>query len=269
MYRPLFFACYFLIPSKVFLDSERDGFKFMLDNLNNIRVVLIETSHSGNIGATARAMKNMGLSDLVLVNPIEKITGQEVAMASNALDLLDQARRVETLDDAISDCHLVLGTSARKRYLDWPLMTPRDAAQEACAVLNSDLNMKVAVLFGRERNGLLNEELEKCQAHIHIPTNPDYSSLNLAQAVQIIAYELRLACLDEQSYVPKDLLATPVQLEGFYQAVEETLLTMGFLDPKAPRKLMPRLRRLFQRVQMESVEVNIMRGIFEEMKRKL
>ncbi len=235
--------------------------------LSSIRIVLIETSHSGNIGATARAMKTMGLSDLVLVNPLDNVPGQERAMASNAVDIFENARRVETLDQAISDCHLVLGTSARKRYLDWPLITPREAASEANAMIHS--GMKVAVLFGREKNGLLNQELEKCQAHVYIPANPDYSSLNLAQAVQIIGYEMRLACLGSEPYEPRDLLATPVQLEGFYGAIEQALLALEFLDPKAPRKLMPRVKRLFQRVKMEAVEVNLMRGVFEEIKKKI
>jgi len=235
--------------------------------LNALRIILIETSHSRNIGATARAMKTMGLSDLILVNPQEGIDDQARAMSSNAVDVLESAKIVGSLKEAIADCHYVLGTSARKRYLDWPLITPREAACEANHFVKS--NMKVAVIFGRERNGLINEELEQCHAHVHIPANPEYLSLNLAQAVQLIAYELRLAILGSEKYRPKELLASPAQLEGFYNAVEEALLKLNFLEAKAPRKLMPRLRRLFQRVALEEVEVNILRGIFEEIKRKI
>jgi len=234
--------------------------------LNQIRIILIETTHSGNIGSTARAMKTMGLSDLVLVNPQDEIDDQARALSSNALDVLDNAKIVKTLGEAIADCDLILGTSARKRYLDWPLITPREAAEKSKDIIFS--GMKVGIIFGRERNGLINEELERCHMHVHIPTNPDYSSLNLAQAVQLISYEMRLSLLDPKIPSPKDQLAKPENLEGFYGCLEEVLLDIGFLDPKAPRKLMPRLRRLFQRVVLEETELNILRGIFEEIKKK-
>lgn len=231
--------------------------------LNNIRIIMIETSHPGNIGSTARAMKTMGLTDLVLVNPLCEIDGQAVAMSCNATDVLQNCRIVNTLEEALEDRHLVFGTSARKRYLDWPLIDPREAAKRANDAVRSDMN--VAVLFGRERNGLQNEELEQCHAHLFIPTNPDYTSLNLSQAVQIIAYEMRVGILGGEEYEPKDQLATPDQVQRFFDAYEEALLKMGCLDPRAPRKLMPRVKRIFQRAVLEEKEVNILRGITEQM----
>lgn len=231
--------------------------------LENIRVILVETSHPGNIGSTARAMKTMGLSDLVLVNPVHEIDGQAVAMAANADDVLQNCKIVTSLDEALEGCHLVMGTSARKRYLDWPLVSPREAAEQANDTVRSD--MKVAIMFGRERNGLINEELERCNVHIHIPTNPDYQSLNLSQAVQLISYEMRVAVVGADKHQPKDQLATPDQIERFFAAYEQALLQMKCLNPNAPRKLMPRLKRLFLRAQLEEIEVNILRGITEQM----
>lgn len=231
--------------------------------LENIRIILIETSHPGNIGSTARAMKTMGLSDLVLVNPAHEIDGLSVAMAAHADDLLRDCKIVDSLDEALEGCHLIMGTSARKRYLDWPLITPREAAAKANDTIRSD--MKVAVLFGRERNGLINTELERCNMHIHIPTNPDYQSLNLSQAVQLISYEMRVAIEGVEEYQPKDKLASSEQVEQFFTAYEKALLQMKCLNPKAPRKLMPRLKRLFLRAEMEDTEVNILRGITEAM----
>lgn len=235
--------------------------------LENIRVVLVETSHAGNIGSAARAMKTMGLSDLVLVKPQKFPAGDAYVMACHADDILDNAKVVDTLDEAIAGCDYILGTSARKRYLDWPLHTPRLAAEKAAEYINSD--MKAAIIFGREKNGLINEELERCHAHVHIPTNPDYQSLNLSQAVQILSYEMRLACTSQEPYKAKDKLATPEQMEGLFTSLEQACLELKFLNPKAPRKLMPRLRRMFQRYECEAVEANIWRGICETIVEKL
>ena len=243
-----------------------------INPLNSVRIILVETSHPGNVGAVARAMKTMGLTNLILVNPKDpkvNFNPEAIAMASNAIDVLEAAQIVASLELAIADCHYILGTSARRRYLDWPLMTPREASAQVVNYVES--KMQVAILFGRERNGLENYELERCHAHVYIPANPEYSSLNLAQAVQLVAYEMRLALLSEAefAYTPKDPLALPGQLEGFYTAVEEVLLKIKFLDPKAPRKLMPRLKRLFQRFCLEEVEVKMLRGIFEELKKRV
>lgn len=248
--------------------------------LQNIRIVLINTSHSGNIGSAARAMKTMGLSDLVLVNPVDfepgKPNEQADAMASGATDLLENAKVVGTLEEAVADVQVVMGTSARSRHLPWPLMHPRQAAGKALEVLPSD--QKIALVFGRERTGLTNEELAMCQVHIHIPTNEEYSSLNVASAVQVMAYELRMAVLSHEGQLDADYssnwgvewdneLANQQELNGFIQHLEQTLVEIDFLDPNNPKMLMPRLRRLFQRAIPDKVEVNILRGILKMVSR--
>lgn len=227
--------------------------------LANIRIVLIQTSHPGNIGSTARAMKTMGLTDLVLVAPKEFPHPKADEMSSNAVDILANAVVVQTLDEAIADCGLVVGTSSRTRNIPWPLLTPREFAEKARVETTQH---KVAILFGREQTGLTNEELQRCHFHIVIPSNPDYSSLNLASAVQILAYELRVASaeplIEEKWDFPR---ANAKELESFYEHLETTLIELEFLKPSAPRQLMPRLRRLFNRTQLDSMEINILRGI--------
>ncbi len=226
-----------------------------------IRIVLIGTTHPGNIGATARAMKTMGLTQLVLVAPAQYPDEQATTMASNAGDVLQQARVVETLDQALEGCELILGSSARTRYLDWSVLPPREAAQQAYDYCQGASQRTVAILFGRERNGLTNEELQRCHAHIHIPANPDYSSLNLAAAVQLIGYELRLAWLAQQPVAPADPIATEREMQQLYQHLEQALLQIDFINPKAPKQVMGRLKRLLQRARCEPEEVNILRGI--------
>jgi tRNA (cytidine32/uridine32-2'-O)-methyltransferase len=248
----------------------------VLKMLQNIRIVLINTSHSGNIGSAARAMKTMGLTDLVLVDPVDFVPGQPNeqadAMASGATDVLHGGRVVATLEEAVEDVSVVLGASARSRHLPWPLMHPRQAAGKALEVLPND--QKIAMVFGRERTGLTNEELAQCQVHIHIPTNEEYSSLNVASAVQVMAYELRMAVLSHEGQLEADYsgtwgvewdneLANQQELNGFIQHLEQTLVEIDFLDPNNPKQLMPRLRRLFQRAMPDKVEVNILRGILK------
>lgn len=239
----------------------------MLDNVN---VVLVCTSHPGNIGAVARAMKTMGLSRLTLVDPAEYPSDVAEARASGATDVLESAHVVGSLAEALADCSVVIGASARSRHIPWPLMNPRqagDKVQEAIAAGN-----QVALVFGRERTGLSNEELAQCHVHVNIPANPNYASLNLAAAVQVLAYEVRMAYLaateqlqqagDGQWGVSWDHpLATQQELNGFFQHLEETLVEIDFLDPNNPKQLMPRLRRLFQRAAPDKIEVNILRGI--------
>ncbi len=228
--------------------------------IDNIRIVLVNTSHPGNIGAAARAMKNMGLSRLYLVQPKQFPAEQAVFRASNALDILDQATVCESLDEALDGVSLVVGTSARNRRIPWPLQTPREFAES----LATQGPREVAVLFGREDRGLTNHELQRCSAHIHIPTDEAYSSLNIAMAVQVICYELRLAWLQDNP-VPEQQWDAPwaneADKERFYTHLEQTLVDLQFLDPKAPRQLMTRLRRLFGRVDLDEMEVNILRGI--------
>ena len=229
--------------------------------MSRLRVVLINTTHPGNIGATARAMKVMGLTNLHLVTPKTYPSADATAMASGADDLLQNAVVHESLETAISGCGLVLGTSARIRSLPMPQMDARATALRALAEAGMH---EVAILFGRERYGLTNEEMQRCHALVHIPTNPEYSSLNLAQAVQVLTYELRIAALggggkveEPPGYEPVDGL----QMERFYDHLEQALLDLRFLNPAQPKKLMMRLRRLFNRARPDQNEVNILRGI--------
>ncbi len=235
--------------------------------LANIRIVLINTQHPGNIGATARAMKNMGLSQLVLMQPQQFPAEKAVWRAGHALDVLDNTRVVNTLEEAIGDCGLVLGTSARERAIPWPLHTVREAGelavQEAAAA-----STPVAVLFGREDRGLTNEELQRCHAHLHIPANPVYSALNLATAVQVVAYEIRQAALTQTEIPAKPAWAdwdiAPAkteELEYYFQHLEQTMVDIGFHKRENPRQTMARLRRLFFRIRPDQMELNILRGI--------
>ena len=230
--------------------------------LDKVRIVLVETSHPGNIGATARAMKNMGLSHLHLVSPGQFPHADATARASGADDVLAQAVICNTLDEALSGCNLVVGASARLRRLSIPQWNPRQCAEH---ILLEKNHHAVAIVFGREHSGLTNEELGRCHQLVHIPSNPDYSSLNLAAAVQVICYELRMATevvQDEGSSVRADEPpVTADEMERFYQHLHETLVEIGFLDPENPRIMMQRLRRLFNRSRPNEVEMNILRGI--------
>ena len=227
--------------------------------LNNTRIVLVNTSHSGNIGASARAMKTMGLSTLYLVSPQFFPDDKANEMASGALDVLGKAIVVDSLDEAVADCSLVVGTSARLRTIPWPMLSPRQFAEKA---VKESLDTKIAIVFGREQSGLTNDELHRCHYHIHIPSDDNYSSLNLAAAVQVIAYELRVASLNEVvSEVWDYRFANAEEMEGFYEHLERVLIQIDFLDPKVPRQLMTRLRRLFQRARLDAMEMNILRGM--------
>lgn len=235
--------------------------------LDNIRIVLINTSHPGNIGAAARAMKTMGLKNLYLVDPHSFPHPKAVEMASGAVDVLENAHLVTTLDEAIADCGLVVGSSARSRALPWPLLSPRQLGEKA---MMATQHSSVAILFGREQSGLTNEELQRCHFHLHIPSNEEYSSLNVAAAVQIIAYELRVASLSAMpSHHDWDYpLAKGAELAGFYEHLQRVLIEVDFLDPAVPRQLMPRLRRLFNRAALDTMEVNILRGILKAVEKK-
>jgi tRNA (cytidine32/uridine32-2'-O)-methyltransferase len=223
------------------------------------RIVLVNTSHPGNIGAAARAMKNMGLDQLCLVSPQHYPSAEATARASGADDLLARASCYASLDEAIADATLVIGASARCRTLPLPMLDPRACAELTMAQTDSGA---VAIVFGRERTGLTNQELDRCHYLVQIPSNPDYPSLNLAAAVQVIAYELRLAAgsaaLVRQA---ERVYASAGQLEQFYAQLERTLIEIEFLDPQNPRQLMRRLRRLFGRARPDQNEINILRGI--------
>ena len=232
----------------------------------NIRIVLVETSHTGNMGSAARAMKTMGLSNLYLVNPQVQPDSHSIALSAGASDVIGNAKIVSSLDEAIAGCELVIGTSARSRTLPWPMVEPRECGEKS---VKAALAAPVAIIFGRERVGLTNDELQKCNYHLYIPTNPEYGSLNLAMAVQLVSYEIRMAFLasqnesqpahneeeDEVHYPPAD------DMERFYTHLESVLNESGFIRKAHPGQIMNRLRRLFTRAHPEAQELNILRGI--------
>lgn len=263
--------------------------------LDSIRIVLVNTSHTGNIGSVARAMKTMGLSQLVLVDPVTKPDSQASALAAGATDVLHGARIVDTLAEAIADCGLVIGTSARNRTLDWPLLEPRAAAAK---LLAESPRYPVALVFGRESSGLTNDELQQCNFHVHIPANPDYSSLNLAMAVQALSYEIRMQWLESlkglavsaKGQADNDLTAkgqalnsgadaeSPIELidypraddlERFFVHLEQTLGETGFIIKQHPGQVMAKLRRMFARARPEEAELNILRGILTSIDKKI
>ncbi len=238
--------------------------------LSNVRIVLVGTSHPGNIGAAARAMKTMNLARLYLVAPQDYPCAEATARASGADDVLANARVCTDLDEALAGCRFVVGTSARRRKLRWPEFEPRECgervAEEAAAG-------EVAVLFGRERTGLTNTELERCHALVCIPANPEYSSLNLAAAVQIIAYELALATRVPEAAASgaekPEQPATADDMARFYDHLEQVLVQTEFLDPEEPKQLMRRLKRLYNRARPNTVEMNILRGILTAVQRSI
>ncbi len=243
-------------------------------NFSNIRIVLVETSHSGNIGSTARAMMNMGLTRLVLVKPRQWPSQDATSMAVSAASLLETAVVVDTLEAAVADCHVVIGTSARMRNMPIPMLDPGECALKALEVPSSQ---QVALVFGREISGLTNDELQRCHFHVHIPVNPDYSSLNLAAAVMVLCYELRKTALAKLETPPAPAIlngnkleerdswdqepATADDLERYLVHLEKVLINIEFHKPQHKRPLMVRLRRLYQRLQLDKMEVGILRGI--------
>lgn len=254
--------------------------------LDKVRIVLVNTSDCRNIGSAARAMKTMGLSQLVLVDPMEMPNGQAQAMAAGATDVLANAKVVSTLSEAIEDCGLVVGTSARSRTLPWPMLEPRGCGEKMVAEANE---YPVALVFGRESSGLTNDELQLCHFHVQIPANPEYSSLNLAMAVQTLSYEVRtsyLLSIDNQykehstgngNYIGKKVPSTksedgevfPVteETERFYQHFENTLMSTGFIVESHPGLVMTKLRRLFNRARPDVKEIKMMRGILASIER--
>ena len=226
----------------------------------SIRIVLVDTTHPGNIGACARAMKNMGVSDLALVSPKHFPHKDAIARASGAVGILDNATVVDTLEEAIKDCVYVAGASARSRSINWPSMDARDCAAR---LLQESHQGTVAAVFGPEKSGLSNAHLDHCHTLLTIPTDPGFSSLNLAMAVQVLTYELRAARIADKGpeYEPDAPMATSEELEHFYAHLEQVLTDARFLDPDNPRHLMRRLRRLFIRAKPDQNEVNILRGI--------
>ncbi|RKG37313.1 RNA methyltransferase [Acinetobacter rongchengensis] len=246
-------------------------------HLSHVRIVMVNTTLPANIGSALRAMKTMGLSKLVLVAPKTYPHPDIDALAAGATDLIDQIEIVETLEQAIKDCHLVFGTSARSRTIPWPLLDARPASQKSMQAVIKD-QQEIAIVFGREDRGLTNEELALANYHVTIPVNTDYGVLNVAQAIQVLCYEMRMATLelvekqvDTQAVMQvtdtdhmhwDEPLVTHEQMEQFYPHFEQMLAEIEFLDPKNPRLLPLRLRRLFGRIQLDKMEYHLLRGIF-------
>jgi tRNA (cytidine32/uridine32-2'-O)-methyltransferase len=249
--------------------------------LDRVRIVLVGTQHPGNIGSAARAMKTMGLSQLVLVAPERFPHPEAVALAAGASDLLDGAARFETLAEAVADCRLVLGCTARSRRIALEELSPRVGAARALATAGGGAD--VAVVFGRERTGLENDELQLCHAAVHIPANPDYSSLNLAAAVQVLAYELRVGSLqepseavgasisgrqqDERPEIRSEPPATHGELEGFFSQLADTLDAIDFHKGRTPAAAIRKFRRLFLRAGLDAREVRLLRGMLADAQR--
>ncbi|SDF39835.1 tRNA/rRNA methyltransferase [Massilia sp. PDC64] len=233
-----------------------------------LRFVLVETSRAGNVGSVARAMKTMGFSDLVLVAPRcndPLYDAEAVAFASGAVDVLHGARIVDSIGEALDGCNFAAAVSARLREFSPPVWSPREFSAHAAGTED----LRPALILGNERFGLPNQIVEQCNVLINIPANPEYSSLNLSQAAQVLAYECRLAAQGEnrtqQGIGFHGEAASVAQIDGMYAHLEEALVAIGFLNASNPKKLMPRLKRLFARTQLETEEVNILRGIARQM----
>lgn len=241
-----------------------NGVVSILKTLNKIRIVLVETSHSGNIGSSARAMLNMNLTELYLVNPKKMPDDLTFATAAHAIEVVNNAKIVPTLIDALDGVDLVIGTSARQRRINVPMLCVEDASKKA--LLYASQGLTIAVLFGRERTGLFNDELLMCHYHAYIPSSEGYRSLNLAQAVQILAYEL---FKQSNTFGDEELLqqhnhtlekASTREIQNFYSELEHKMQIVGFLNSEKPGHVVDKLKRMFQRAQLEPQEINILRG---------
>lgn len=232
--------------------------------LDSIRIVMVNTTDTGNIGAAARAMKNMGLKHLTVVQPKHALDEKAFRRAAHALDIVDNIVIAESFEQALDGCALVVGTSARERKIPWPLLELRECAGK---LTQEAKQHTVAIVFGREDRGLTNDELHKCHWHLTIPTEGDYSSLNLAAAVQVVCYELLQAAREQSQQAPllsakEGEKADLPAMEHFYQHLEQTLVEIGYIDPQEPKQTMTRLRRLFNRARPEVLELNMLRGVF-------
>lgn len=246
-------------------------------HLSHVRIVMVNTTLPANIGSALRAMKTMGLCKLVLVDPKTYPHPDIDALAAGATDLIEQIEVVEQLEDAIADCHLVFGTSARSRTIPWPLLDARPAAVKSLNAV-AQHGQNIAIIFGREDRGLTNEELALANYHVTIPVNEEYGVLNVAQAIQVICYEMRMAAIDivgkiadpaatmqvtdSEAMQWDEPLVNHEQMQQFYPHLEKMLAEIEFMDPKNPRLLPLRLRRLFGRIQLDRMEYHLLRGIF-------
>ena len=235
---------------------------------NKVNIVLVGTTHPGNIGATARAMKTMNHRNLRLVNPLEFPSAEASSRAAGADEVLAECRQFSSLEDAVKDCELVIGTSARVRGIPWPMILPRDCAKK----ISEETYSSVAIVFGKESSGLSNEELQLCNMVLKIPTNSQYNSLNLAAAVQIICYEIYLLItnLDSIEYKQNEVaFINQDKMEQFYKHLEECFVQIDFQDINNPKKLMHRIRRLFNRAQLYESEWKILRGFISKIQEKV
>tara|TARA_Y100000746_G_C15368373_1_gene393055 strand:+ start:227 stop:961 length:735 start_codon:yes stop_codon:yes gene_type:complete len=238
---------------------------------DSIKIVLVGTTHPGNIGAAARAIKTMGFRNLNLVRPKEFPSDEAIYRSKAAKDILERASTYETLLESVKECEMVIGTSARNRKVPWPVLNPKEASKEINLAVKD--NSKVAIVFGREDRGLTNEELGLCNLHLHIPTNEDYTSLNLAQAVQIVTYEIRMSFLESENLKNDQewdvQLASAEQTEKLIEHMDELMKDVEFYDTENPRKLLMRVRRFFKRSGIDVMETNIFRGLFSTIQKKL
>ncbi|EJX7569537.1 tRNA (cytosine(32)/uridine(32)-2'-O)-methyltransferase TrmJ [Vibrio cholerae] len=238
--------------------------------LERVKVVLVGTTHSGNIGSAARAMKVMGLSQMVLVDPQCQVDAQAIALAAGASEIALNAQIYPTLEAAVADCGLVVGTSARSRTLEWPMLEPRECGEKLISEANQ---YSVAMVFGRERTGLTNDELQLCHYHVCVPANPEYSSLNLAMAVQLLSYEVRIAYLalqqSSQSSTLQEEYPRHQELERFYAHLEQVIMQTEFISAQQPGQVMNKLRRMFTRARPEAQEIKILRGILTSVQKSI
>ncbi|EMS7709487.1 tRNA (cytosine(32)/uridine(32)-2'-O)-methyltransferase TrmJ [Vibrio cholerae] len=238
--------------------------------LERVKVVLVGTTHSGNIGSAARAMKVMGLSQMVLVDPQCQVDAQAIALAAGASEIALNAQIYPTLEAAVADCGLVVGTSARSRTLEWPMLEPRECGEKLISEANQH---SVAMVFGRECTGLTNDELQLCHYHVCVPANPEYSSLNLAMAVQLLSYEVRMAYLalqqSSQSSTLQEEYPRHQELERFYAHLEQVIMQTEFISAQQPGQVMNKLRRMFTRARPEAQEINILRGILTSVQKSI
>ncbi len=238
--------------------------------LERVKVVLVGTTHSGNIGSAARAMKVMGLSQMVLVDPQCQVDAQAIALAAGASEIALNAQIYPTLEAAVADCGLVVGTSARSRTLEWPMLEPRECGEKLISEAKQHI---VAMVFGRERTGLTNDELQLCHYHVCVPANPEYSSLNLAMAVQLVSYEVRMAYLalqqSSQSSTLQEEYPRHQELERFYAHLEQVIMQTEFISAQQPGQVMNKLRRMFTRARPEAQEINILRGILTSVQKSI
>ncbi len=238
--------------------------------LERVKVVLVGTTHSGNIGSAARAMKVMGLSQMVLVDPQCQVDAQAIALAAGASEIALNAQIYPTLEAAVADCGLVVGTSARSRTLEWPMLEPRECGEKLISEANQH---SVAMVFGRERTGLTNDERQLGHYHVCVPANPEYSSLNLAMAVQLLSYEVRMAYLalqqSSQSSTLQEEYPRHQELERFYAHLEQVIMQTEFISAQQPGQVMNKLRRMFTRARPEAQEINILRGILTSVQKSI